>query len=65
MGRFIMRESMRFEWDGRAGRVSSMDRQSDMLTPLLHLLGRLEDMRRVFQSALVTPDCRLLAHANQ
>ncbi|KAF4034288.1 hypothetical protein GN244_ATG13756 [Phytophthora infestans] len=58
--RLIMRGSVRFEWDDRADRVSSMDTQSDMLTPLLRLLGNLEDVNRVFQGALVTTDCRIL-----
>ncbi|ETN04856.1 hypothetical protein PPTG_14616 [Phytophthora nicotianae INRA-310] len=62
--RLSMRGSVRFEWDDRTDRVSSMDSRSDMLTPLLNLLGNLDDVNYVFRCALVTPDCRFLVQAN-
>uniref|UniRef100_H3GNP8 BZIP domain-containing protein n=1 Tax=Phytophthora ramorum TaxID=164328 RepID=H3GNP8_PHYRM len=59
-GRCIsMRGSVLFTWDDKNDCVASMQSRSDMLTPLLQLLGNLEDVSRVFDSALVTPECRL------
>ncbi|KAF1789043.1 Stress up-regulated Nod 19 [Phytophthora cactorum] len=39
--------SVHFEWDNVYGRVVSMQSEVDLLTPLLHLLGSLEDASRV------------------
>ncbi|KAF4319354.1 hypothetical protein BBO99_00006004 [Phytophthora kernoviae] len=51
--------SVRFEWDANLGRVASVLCKADLLTPLLALLGNLEDVSRVFSNALVTPECNL------
>ncbi|OWY97315.1 hypothetical protein PHMEG_00032191 [Phytophthora megakarya] len=55
--RLEVRGSVVFEWDNTIGRVSKMRSQSDMLTPLLRVFGSLEDASRVFDGAMVTPDC--------
>ncbi|OWZ10939.1 hypothetical protein PHMEG_00016113 [Phytophthora megakarya] len=55
--RLEVRGSVVFEWDNTIGRVSKMRSQSDMLTPLLRVLGNLDDVSHVFEGALVTPEC--------
>ncbi|KAG4041129.1 hypothetical protein PC123_g23348 [Phytophthora cactorum] len=45
--RIVMCGSVHFEWDNVYGRVVSMQSEVDLLTPLLHLLGSLEDASRV------------------
>ncbi|KAG7394525.1 hypothetical protein PHYBOEH_005050 [Phytophthora boehmeriae] len=59
--RFVMRGSVRFDWDDIHKQVASMQTQADLLTPVLRLLGNLQDVSRVFEGAFVTPDCRLTA----
>jgi hypothetical protein len=58
--RIIMQGSTHFEWDDAYGRVTSLRSQSDLLTPLLQLLGNLEDVSKVFEKAAISPDfqCR-------
>ncbi|KAG6962860.1 hypothetical protein JG687_00006894 [Phytophthora cactorum] len=46
--RIIMRGSTCFEWDAATKRVTSVVVQSDMLTPILRLLGSLEAVSQVF-----------------
>ncbi|KAG1703259.1 hypothetical protein DVH05_008169 [Phytophthora capsici] len=57
--RIVMSSSVRFEWDSSSNRIVRMLSQADMLTPILHLLGNLQDASRVFDGALVTPEFRL------
>ncbi|EGZ08632.1 hypothetical protein PHYSODRAFT_435313, partial [Phytophthora sojae] len=54
--RVTVRGSVRFEWDGFLGRVTMITTQSDLLTPILRLLGNLEDVSYVFEWALVSPE---------
>ncbi|ETN13843.1 hypothetical protein PPTG_08540 [Phytophthora nicotianae INRA-310] len=54
--RLVMRGSTRFEWDDSTCRVTRVIAQSDMMTPILHLLGNLEDVSRVFEQALISPE---------
>ncbi|EGZ15339.1 hypothetical protein PHYSODRAFT_447819, partial [Phytophthora sojae] len=54
--RIVMHGSTYFQWDSDSGRVVNVIAQSDMLTPMLHLLGSLEDVAFVFDKALVSPD---------
>uniref|UniRef100_H3GHJ5 BZIP domain-containing protein n=1 Tax=Phytophthora ramorum TaxID=164328 RepID=H3GHJ5_PHYRM len=49
-----MRGSTRFEWDSGYGRVTSVISESDMLTPMLRLLGSLEGVSRVFEKSLIS-----------
>ncbi|KAK1948423.1 hypothetical protein P3T76_000712 [Phytophthora citrophthora] len=57
--RIVMRSSVRFDWDSSTRRIVRMLSQADMLTPILHLLGNVQDVSRVFDEALVTPEFRL------
>ncbi|OWZ01482.1 hypothetical protein PHMEG_00027117 [Phytophthora megakarya] len=51
----ILVGSTRFVWDPESDRVASIIFESDMLTPMIDLLGNLEDVSRVFEHALLTP----------
>ncbi|KAL3672397.1 hypothetical protein V7S43_003082 [Phytophthora oleae] len=62
--RITMRGTVYFYWDKTTGRVARMETKSDLLTPLLHLLGDLEAVSRVFEKALVTPECKLTSCTN-
>ncbi|CAI5738869.1 unnamed protein product [Hyaloperonospora brassicae] len=50
----VMRGLTRFEWDIGYGRVTRMTTESDLLTPMLELLGTLEDVVLVCGKALVS-----------
>ncbi|KAI9919473.1 hypothetical protein PsorP6_017305 [Peronosclerospora sorghi] len=52
--RVVMRGSTRFHWDSRNRQVTSVISESDMLTPLLNILGSLEDVSRVLQKSLIS-----------
>ncbi|OWZ07068.1 hypothetical protein PHMEG_00020591 [Phytophthora megakarya] len=54
--RIVMRGSTCFEWGDANERVTSVIAQSDMLTPMLHLLGNWEDVSWVFERAIISPD---------
>ncbi|OWZ01137.1 hypothetical protein PHMEG_00027540 [Phytophthora megakarya] len=54
--RLEVRGSVRFAWDPVYCRVSGVLSQSDLLTPLLRLLGSLEDTSRVLEKALISPN---------
>ncbi|KAK1929105.1 hypothetical protein P3T76_015398 [Phytophthora citrophthora] len=53
--RLQMRGSTRFEWDNSTRKVTRIISQSDMMTPILGLLGNLEDVSKVFEKALISP----------
>ncbi|RLN47220.1 hypothetical protein BBJ29_004692 [Phytophthora kernoviae] len=55
--RLVMRGSVHFDWDDMNSQVVNMHTQLDLLTPLLHLLGNLEDVSRVFKNAFLHADC--------
>ncbi|OWY97488.1 hypothetical protein PHMEG_00031967 [Phytophthora megakarya] len=57
--RIICRGRTCFEWDTAVGRVSRVTTQSDLLTPMLRLLGNLEDTSLVFSEGLISPDFQL------
>ncbi|GMF42328.1 unnamed protein product [Phytophthora fragariaefolia] len=52
--RITMRGLTRFDWDTGYGRVTSVISESDMLTPMLRILGSLEDVSRVFEKSLIS-----------
>ncbi|KUF95402.1 bZIP transcription factor 1 [Phytophthora nicotianae] len=56
----VMRGSVSFRWDSATDKVVSIYSQADMLTPMLNLLGSLEDVSCAFYKARVTPDCRFV-----
>ncbi|KAG7387376.1 hypothetical protein PHYBOEH_008259 [Phytophthora boehmeriae] len=55
--------NVHLKWDPSRGRISSMTYDGDFMTPLLQLLGNLEDVSHVFGDAYVSPDCRLVVLA--
>lgn len=57
--RLVMDGAVNFVWSEEKGRVVSLQYSADMLTPMLQLLGNLEDVARVFAGANITPDSRL------
>uniref|UniRef100_H3GW01 Uncharacterized protein n=1 Tax=Phytophthora ramorum TaxID=164328 RepID=H3GW01_PHYRM len=57
--RFVLRGLIHFKWDSITSRVKLVQSKADLLTPMLHLLGDLETVSRVFDNALVTPECKL------
>ncbi|KAG1695844.1 hypothetical protein DVH05_019182 [Phytophthora capsici] len=57
--RVVLRGSIRFDWDSSLGRVIRVESKTDFLTPLLELLGSLEDVAKVFEKALVTPEGKM------
>ncbi|KAF4137214.1 hypothetical protein GN958_ATG13590 [Phytophthora infestans] len=56
--RIIAHGSARFDWDPSSCRVIRLESKLDLLSPVLELLGSLEDVARVFDAALVTPEGR-------
>ncbi|KAL3665164.1 hypothetical protein V7S43_009793 [Phytophthora oleae] len=54
--RLVMRGSVHFSWDSADSRVLRLITQADMVTPLLRVLGNLEDVSRVFNCARINPD---------
>ncbi|KAG1695835.1 hypothetical protein DVH05_019173 [Phytophthora capsici] len=58
--RLALRGSVRFDWDKASGRVMRLNSTVDMMTPMLELLGCLEDVATVFNGALVGLDGRFL-----
>ncbi|KAG3234653.1 hypothetical protein PI124_g20295 [Phytophthora idaei] len=60
--RLVMRGSVRFDWDASCGRMVRVESQIDMLTPMLKLLGSLDDVAYVSDKALLTPDGRITAN---
>ncbi|OWZ04176.1 hypothetical protein PHMEG_00023964 [Phytophthora megakarya] len=61
--RLVMRGSVVFEWDSAMCRVSRMQSRSDMLTPLMRVLGNVRDVSRVFEGSRMTPECTWLQTA--
>uniref|UniRef100_H3H5G9 Uncharacterized protein n=1 Tax=Phytophthora ramorum TaxID=164328 RepID=H3H5G9_PHYRM len=57
--RFVLRGSIQFKWDSGTSRVKLVQTRADLLTPILRLLGDLETISRVFDNALITPECKL------
>eukprot|EP00644_Phytophthora_capsici_P005999 jgi/Phyca11/559069/estExt2_Genewise1.C_PHYCAscaffold_21038 len=58
--RMVMHGAVSFVWNEDNGRVSSLQYSVDMLTPVMQVLGNLEDVAHVFGRAHVTPDSRLV-----
>ncbi|KAG1690147.1 hypothetical protein DVH05_028355 [Phytophthora capsici] len=54
--RLTMRGFMLFQWDKTLSKVTAVTTTSDMLSPLLELLGTLEDVARVFERATISPE---------
>ncbi|OWY95847.1 hypothetical protein PHMEG_00034044, partial [Phytophthora megakarya] len=56
----LVRGSVRFDWDSVNERVVRLESKFDILSPILKLVGSLENVVRVFEEALVTPEGRFL-----
>ncbi|OWZ05882.1 hypothetical protein PHMEG_00021948 [Phytophthora megakarya] len=56
---FTMYGTFEFKYDEQSGRITSIQSKFDMLTPVLRLLGCLKDVARVFENAVITPECRI------
>ncbi|KAI9982744.1 hypothetical protein PInf_008739 [Phytophthora infestans] len=56
--KIVMHGSVLFRWDSTTGKVSSIHSQADMISPMLELLGSLEDVFCVFCKTRATPDCK-------
>ncbi|ETL24826.1 hypothetical protein L916_21235 [Phytophthora nicotianae] len=52
--RIEMNGTVRFSWDRSSGRVVTLESKADMLTPMLRLLGSLEDVAHAFNDARIT-----------
>ncbi|KAJ8527334.1 hypothetical protein ON010_g14929 [Phytophthora cinnamomi] len=59
--RIVMRGSVYFQWDGTSSRMAVIQSQSDMLSPILDILGKFVDVSRVFEKALVTSNFQPVA----
>ncbi|KAG6623332.1 uncharacterized protein IUM83_06267 [Phytophthora cinnamomi] len=57
----VLRGSVFFEWDSTSNRVAGVYCRVDILTPLAHLLGSLEEASYVFGKARITPEGRLVS----
>ncbi|OWZ14853.1 hypothetical protein PHMEG_00011600 [Phytophthora megakarya] len=57
--RIIMRGTVHFSWDCSTAQVVRLVSQANMLSPLLNLLGSVQDVSRVFENARITPDWNL------
>ncbi|KAK1930269.1 bZIP transcription factor 1 [Phytophthora citrophthora] len=58
--RVVLRGSVRFDWDSSLARVIRVESKMDFLTPLLKLLGSLNEVAKVFEKALVTPEGKMI-----
>ncbi|KAG6955793.1 hypothetical protein JG688_00011738 [Phytophthora aleatoria] len=54
--RIVVCGAVRFDWDEASGRVARLDSKLDMLTPILKIVGSLENVATVFGQALITPE---------
>ncbi|KUF82409.1 hypothetical protein AM587_10000147 [Phytophthora nicotianae] len=58
--RLDMHGSVQFTWDSSNHRVVGLISQADMITPLLKILGNVEDVSAVFSNARITAECNLV-----
>ncbi|KAE8968258.1 hypothetical protein PR001_g27850 [Phytophthora rubi] len=58
--RLVVHGSVLFGWDNTSNKVVRFQTQSNLLTPMLNLLGNLEDVSFIFSKALITPDCKFI-----
>ncbi|OWZ15739.1 hypothetical protein PHMEG_00010556 [Phytophthora megakarya] len=57
---FVLRGSVRFVWDSEHCKFVDLHSQADMISPLLQVLGNIEDVSIVFSEALIAPDCKVV-----
>ncbi|KAK1942615.1 bZIP transcription factor 1 [Phytophthora citrophthora] len=58
--RIEMDGSIHFVCDPTTGRVTSLQTTTNLLAPILRLVGSIEDLARVFDGAFITPDGKVL-----
>ncbi|KAG6611542.1 BZIP transcription factor [Phytophthora cinnamomi] len=58
--RLVARGSVRFDWDDRSGRIVRLETKMDLMSAMFELLGNLEDVAQVFESAAITPEGRFI-----
>ncbi|KAG7396555.1 hypothetical protein PHYBOEH_002120 [Phytophthora boehmeriae] len=54
--RMISQGTVQFHWDQESRRMVGLHHKADLLTPFLQLVGNLEDVSRVFERSVMTPD---------
>ncbi|KAG1705885.1 hypothetical protein DVH05_002449 [Phytophthora capsici] len=59
--RLVLSGSVRFDWNHSSHRVERIDSEFDMMTPLLQLVGNVEDVSFVFNGGLITPSFNVIA----
>ncbi|POM64944.1 Hypothetical protein PHPALM_19455 [Phytophthora palmivora] len=57
--RLVLPHRVCFEWDEDAKRVTQLETVVDFISPLLHVLGSLQDVVMVLKDARITPDCAI------
>ncbi|POM74395.1 Hypothetical protein PHPALM_8656 [Phytophthora palmivora] len=60
--KIVVQGSTYFNWDNASGRVTQLQWKMDLLTPMLQLLGSLEDVVQVFDSAKLSPEVSKFLH---
>ncbi|OWZ13205.1 hypothetical protein PHMEG_00013513 [Phytophthora megakarya] len=58
--RLVMRGQVFFQWNDKTKRVVRIHSQADMVTSMLPIVGNLENVSRVFEGALVTPEFNMV-----
>uniref|UniRef100_H3GRH1 Uncharacterized protein n=1 Tax=Phytophthora ramorum TaxID=164328 RepID=H3GRH1_PHYRM len=58
--KLVMRGSVTFGWDDSSDKVVRLESRADVLSPMLKLLGSLEDVSSVFDNAMITPTCQFV-----
>ncbi|OWZ11446.1 hypothetical protein PHMEG_00015532 [Phytophthora megakarya] len=54
-----MNGTYQFHYDEQSNRVTCIKPTLDILTPLLSLLGSLENVAHLFENAVITPECKI------
>ncbi|POM67430.1 Hypothetical protein PHPALM_16575, partial [Phytophthora palmivora] len=62
--KIVVQGSTYFNWDNASGRVTQLQWKTDLLTPMLQLLGSLEDVVQVFDSAKLSPEGLVVKSGN-
>ncbi|KAJ8576458.1 hypothetical protein ON010_g2753 [Phytophthora cinnamomi] len=57
---FVVRGTVIFGWDDTSDKVVRFEMQSDLMTPVLNVLGSLADASLFFSEALITPDANFI-----
>ncbi|KAG7397227.1 hypothetical protein PHYBOEH_001105 [Phytophthora boehmeriae] len=58
--RMVVQGTVEFHWDKESKRMAGLHHKADLLTPLLQLVGSLEDVASVFEHFVLTPDAEFV-----